>query len=125
MLADADLDLATPVIASAILQNAGQTCSAGARLLVHHNVHDDLVSRLKGIFARTTIGAGKTDPDLGPVISALQHQRVIELVDIGRGEAELVQGGRRPAGAEYEEGYFIEPTLFDNVAPHCRTKSVR
>lgn len=117
VLEDADLDLATPVIANAILQNAGQTCSAGARLLVHHNVHADLVSRLKGIFARTTIGAGNIDPDLGPVISALQHQRVSELVDIGRGEAELVHGGRRPAGAEYEEGYFIEPTLFDNVSP--------
>lgn len=116
VLADADLDLATPVVASAILQNAGQTCSAGARLLVHRDIHDEIVSRLKAIFARTTIGAGKTDPDLGPVISALQHQRVSELVEIGRREAELVYGGSRPAGAAYEDGYFFEPTLFDHVA---------
>lgn len=117
VLADADLDLAAPVVANAILQNAGQTCSAGARLLVHRDVHGDLVERLKAIFARTTIGAGHADPDLGPVISALQHQRVRELVDIGRGEAELVHGGGRPAGAAYAEGYFFEPTLFDHVAP--------
>jgi aldehyde dehydrogenase (NAD+) len=119
VLADADLDLVTPVVASAILQNAGQTCSAGARLLVHRDVHAELVSRLKDIFAGTTIGAGSTDPDLGPVISALQHQRVSELVEIGRDEAELIHGGGRPAGAAYEEGYFFEPTLFDHVAPQA------
>ncbi|MBN9037570.1 MAG: aldehyde dehydrogenase family protein [Rhizobiales bacterium] len=119
VLADADLDLATPVVAQAILQNAGQTCSAGARLLVHRDVHDELVARLKAIFARTTIGAGSADPDLGPVISAVQHQRIGELIDIGRGEAELVHGGNRPAGAQYEAGYFFEPTLFDQVAPEA------
>lgn len=116
VLADADLDLAAPVVARAILQNAGQTCSAGARLLVHRDIHRELVARLKDIFARTTIGAGSADPDLGPVISALQHQRVGELVDIGKGEAELVHGGGRPAGRAYGDGYFFEPTLFDNVA---------
>lgn len=115
VLADADLDRAAPVVAQAILQNAGQTCSAGSRLLVHRAVHDDLVARVKAIFAGASIGPGAADPDLGPVISALQYQRVGELIDIGRGEAELIHGGKRPAGAQYESGYFFEPTLFDRV----------
>ncbi|MFT4015128.1 MAG: aldehyde dehydrogenase family protein [Paracoccus sp. (in: a-proteobacteria)] len=119
VLADANLDIAVPVVAQAILQNAGQTCSAGARLLVHRDVHDEVVRRLAGIFQRTSIGPGHADPDLGPVISALQHSRIGEMVETGRAEAELVTGGGRPPGAEYEAGYYFQPTLFDHVPPQA------
>lgn len=87
---DADLDAAVPAITNAILQNAGQTCSAGSRLLVHHEVHAELVDRLAQRFAGVRIGRGSSDPDLGPLISAGQRERVASLVagavDAGEGK---------------------------------------
>ena len=64
---DADLQAAVPVIVNAILQNAGQTCSAGSRLLVHAAVHGELLDRLSARFAGVRIGPGADDPDLGPL----------------------------------------------------------
>lgn len=73
---DADLSRATEFIAKAILQNAGQTCSAGSRLLVHESVHDELVESVIRRFARVSIGPGINDKDLGPLISRKQQHRV-------------------------------------------------
>ncbi len=118
VFADADLDLAAPVITNAILQNAGQTCSAGSRLIVHRSVHAELVARLTERFAAVRIGAGLDDPDLGPLISAKQRDRVESLVAgaVDRGEGTLLHGGGPPdvlAGA----GFFYQPTLIDDVDP--------
>jgi aldehyde dehydrogenase (NAD+) len=58
---------------------------------------------------------------MGPLISAKQHDRVLGYLKVGREEgAELVTGGGVPAGAKYESGYFVEPTIFDNVVPSMR-----
>ncbi len=113
---DADLDAAVPAITNAILQNAGQTCSAGSRLLVHHDVHAELVDRLAERFAGVRIGRGSSDPDLGPLISAGQRERVASLVAgaVHAGEGKLVTGGAVPedlAGS----GFFYAPTLLDAV----------
>src|SRR6202044_88528 len=72
VFADADLDRAVPVIVNSVLQNAGQTCSAGSRLLVHEAVHREMVDRIVSRFAGTTIGAALDDPALGPLISGPQ-----------------------------------------------------
>lgn len=120
IMADADLDAAVPVVAAAILQNAGQTCSAGSRVLVHRQVHDEVVERVSAIFRSTTIGPGWTDPGMGPLISAIQHERVSSLIAVGSNEARLVTGGTRPEGEDFDRGYFIAPTLFDAVPPDAR-----
>lgn len=120
VLADADLDRATPILAQAILQNAGQTCSAGSRVLADDRVHDELVARLAAVFEATTIGHGSTDPDLGPVISQKQLERVLGLIDVGRTEADLVTGGGVPQDRELPAGYYVRPTLFDDVDPGAR-----
>ncbi len=62
VFADADLDRAVPVIVNAILQNAGQTCSAGARLLVEDSVHDELVTRLVTAFEASTSARRSATP---------------------------------------------------------------
>jgi aldehyde dehydrogenase (NAD+) len=115
VFADADLDRAVPFIANSILQNAGQTCSAGSRLLVEQGVHDELVRRLREHFSRVVIGPGPDDPTLGPLISREQLDRVRGYVSIGARDAELVCGGGVPASTSHLGGYFFEPTIFDGV----------
>jgi NAD-dependent aldehyde dehydrogenases len=115
---DADLDLAVPIIANAILQNAGQTCSAASRLLVHSDVHDDVVGRLTDIFESQTLGPGVDDPDMGPLISGRQRDRVAEAVAQASSDGLVVTGGRAPQ--HLDRGFFFEPTLLDRVSPSCR-----
>lgn len=115
---DADLQAAVPVIVNAILQNAGQTCSAGSRLLVHAAVHGELLDRLSARFAGVRIGPGTDDPDLGPLISSTQRERVASLVRtaVEAGEGTVVCGGRVPTDLS-DSGFFYEPTLLDGVDP--------
>ncbi len=117
VFADADLAATVPVVVNSIIQNAGQTCSAGSRLLVHEAVHDRVVEEVSDRFAKITIGAGLEDPDLGPIISARQHERVSGYIERGRDHGELLAGGGRPEADALRDGYFLEPTLFDRVAP--------
>jgi aldehyde dehydrogenase (NAD+)/betaine-aldehyde dehydrogenase len=117
VFADTDLDAALPVVVNSIIQNAGQTCSAGSRLLVEASVHDRVVSDLVDRFQNITLGPGPSDPDMGPLISATQLQRVAGFVDLGKTEARVVTGGERPSGGGLANGYFFMPTVFDNVPP--------
>jgi len=117
---DADLELAVPKIVTAITQNAGQTCSAGSRVLVHESVRDTLVRSIAERFDAMSLGPGIEDPDMGPLINAKQRERVEELVAAGEREARLVTGGARPAGDRYDRGFFYRPTLFDDVPPSAR-----
>ena len=117
VFADADLQEAVPTIVLSIIQNAGQTCTAGSRLLVHESRHDELIHLVGERFRRLTLGRGLDDPDLGPLISAKQRDRVGSLVAEGAGGAELVFGGRPATPEGLDGGYFFEPTLFDNAAP--------
>jgi aldehyde dehydrogenase (NAD+) len=117
VFADADLDRAVPVIVNSILQNAGQTCSAGARLLVHEAVHREMVDRIVSRFAAMVIGPAFEDPDLGPLISAAQRARVHALVESGRANADVKTGGRMLSGGKFGKGFFYEPTLIDGVDP--------
>lgn len=118
VFADADLDRAMPFLIRSIVQNAGQTCSAGARLLVHRSIHEGLVERVAERMRSLRIGPGAEDPDLGPLISEEQRKGVLRLA--GQAEADgarLVTGGRAPEEERLARGYFIEATLFDDVAP--------
>jgi aldehyde dehydrogenase (NAD+)/betaine-aldehyde dehydrogenase len=119
VLADADLDAAVPVIVESITEHAGQNCSAGSRLLVHEQVHDRVVRQVAAAFRAMRIGPGSTDPDLGPLISAGQRRRVLDYVESGRRDSRLVTGGGRPADPALAGGFFVEPTLFDDVPPGC------
>ncbi|MFY9585969.1 MAG: aldehyde dehydrogenase family protein [Actinomycetota bacterium] len=120
VFADANLEDALPVIVNSILQNAGQTCSAGSRLLVQQDAHDAVVDAITKRFADVTIGPGPQDPDLGPLISKQQLERVRGYMDVGKKEATLVAGGDAPAGENLKGGYYFSPTLFDNVPPEAR-----
>ncbi|MGW5658046.1 aldehyde dehydrogenase family protein [Streptomyces humi] len=116
VFADADVEKAARVAANAILQNAGQTCSAGSRVLVHESVHAELVERVVGHFANVSIGRGLDDPDLGPLVSRKQQDRVrgfVESADSG----EILFGGTVAEPGGITEGAYFTPTLIDGVDP--------
>jgi aldehyde dehydrogenase (NAD+) len=117
VFADADVESAAPVIVNSIIQNAGQTCSAGLRLLVQKEIHEEVVKAVTERFGRITIGPGLDDPDLGPIISGDQRERVQGYVRRGMEEARLVFGGDVPQNQGLEGGFFFKPTLFDGVPP--------
>jgi len=115
---DADLDAAIPMIVNAIVQNAGQTCSAGSRLLVQSSIHDDMIERLTKAFAQISIGVGLDNPELGPLISAKQRDRVLSLITgaVTNNQGVVRAGGSVPEHLQ-DQGYFVEPTLIDEVDP--------
>jgi aldehyde dehydrogenase (NAD+) len=114
---DANLDVAAPIITKAILQNAGQTCSAGSRLIVHSTVHAELVGRLTELFRNVEIGPGPDDLDLGPLVSRKQQDRVSGYVD-GLTKGEIVVGGYIPDDERLGGGAYYAPTVIDNVDPY-------
>jgi acyl-CoA reductase-like NAD-dependent aldehyde dehydrogenase len=121
VFADADLDTTVQGVANAIFQNAGQTCSAGSRLLVERKAHDELVSRLNDRARSMRVGPGVSDPDMGPIISKKQLETVERYVKVGRDEgAQVTAGGGRPSDAALGRGFYFEPTLLDRVAPGMR-----
>lgn len=121
VFSDADIDAAIPSLVRSIIQNAGQTCSAGSRLIVHRDIHAEVVEKMAAAMAQVTIGYGLDDPMLGPLISAKQHERVdgfLSEVDSGQ----IVTGGTRPGGLadDLVAGAFITPTIVDSVDPASR-----
>jgi aldehyde dehydrogenase (NAD+) len=112
---DADLEAAVPAIVGSIIQNAGQTCSAGARLLVHEAVHAEVVDRIRARFEELRVGPGVDDPDLGPLISAKQRDRVAALVSAATAPARVLTGGQSLGGADLPDGFYFAPTVVDDV----------
>ena len=117
LFADAELDRALPVIANSILQNGGQTCSAGSRLLVAESVHADVTGRLTEMFGAVSLGPALDDPDLGPLISGTQRARVTSYVTAADRGGRIVYGGEPLNGGKLGNGYFFQPTLVDEVTP--------
>jgi aldehyde dehydrogenase (NAD+) len=121
VFADADLDLAAQGVANAIFQNAGQTCSAGSRLLVERSTHDAFVERLAQRARTMRIGPGVSDPDMGPIISKRQLETIERYVNIGKEEgAGIAAGGQRPVDPSLGRGFYFQPTLLDRVSPDMR-----
>ncbi len=117
VFADADLERAVPVIVNSILQNAGQTCSAGARLLVQAEIADELVARIAERFAAATVGPALSDPTIGPLISEQQREKVLHYAELAREQAKVVYGGEALRGGDYGDGFFVQPTLVTGVDP--------
>jgi aldehyde dehydrogenase (NAD+)/betaine-aldehyde dehydrogenase len=117
VLPDADVEAALPVIAKSILQNAGQTCSAGSRLLVHEAVHAEVVDGLARVLGDVRIGPGPADPDLGPLISERQLARVEEMVTQASRTSQLRLGSAQRHTGAGPGGFYFAPVIADDVAP--------
>jgi aldehyde dehydrogenase (NAD+) len=115
---DADLDAAAKAASSGIFFNSGQVCSAGSRILVHEAVYDEVVGRLAARAAAIRIGDPRQPGTaMGPLVSEVQMNRVLDYIDVGiREGASVVTGGARHG----EVGYFVQPTVFANVGHAMR-----
>ncbi|MFO0965428.1 MAG: aldehyde dehydrogenase family protein [Gemmataceae bacterium] len=113
VFADADLDAAAEGAYFGLFFNQGQCCCAGSRLFVEDKVHDQFVEKLvKKAKGRKVGDPFHLETEQGPQVSQEQYDRVMTYIDHGKKEgARLLTGGNR-VGAK---GYFIEPTVFDNV----------
>ncbi len=121
IFADANLKAAVQGAMQAIFSNAGQVCSAGSRLLIEEEVHDRFVQELARRAAGLRLGPGLSNPDIGPVVSEEQFQRVLHYLELGKQEgAQIVHGGEAATEGELQQGFFITPTLFDAVQPDMR-----
>lgn len=116
---DADLDKALPSLVNAGIQNAGQTCSAGSRILVQRGVYDRVVARLAERFAALRSGPAQADLDLGPIISARQKAMIEGFVEIARRELTLIGEGQVAADAP-AGGHYLPAMVFGDVAPDHR-----
>jgi aldehyde dehydrogenase (NAD+) len=115
VFADADLDAAIPMVINAIVQNAGQTCSAGSRLLVQQDIYEPLLERLGQAFENLRVGPAAMDLDVGPLIRASQQQRVWDfLSDAQVANIPMVAQGQVVDEAP-EGGYYQAPTLLRDV----------
>ncbi len=119
VFADADIDAAIPSLVRSIIQNAGQTCSAGARLIVAREVHAEVIEKLVAAMEQVTIGHGLDDPMLGPLISVGQSRPGSRASSPTSATPASSPVGpvRRDWPTTSAGGAFIAPTLVDGVTP--------
>lgn len=115
VFADVDLDAALPTLVAAIVQNAGQTCSAGSRLLVQKSAYDRIVSAVADRFASLTAGTPEMDLDLGPLISRRQYDRVARFCQAAADTGVPLVAQGRVAPDVPRAGFFFAPQLFGPV----------
>ncbi|MBG9444220.1 CoA-acylating methylmalonate-semialdehyde dehydrogenase [Cytobacillus firmus] len=121
VLPDADLDGAVKEIIAAAYGSAGERCMACSVVVAVDSIADELVARLNEQASQLTIGNGLDESVfLGPVIRQENKERTSNYIEIGEKEgAKLVRDGRKDE-AYHENGYFIGPTIFDNVDPSMK-----
>ncbi|HVL69157.1 MAG TPA: aldehyde dehydrogenase family protein [Vicinamibacterales bacterium] len=122
VLADADLDLAVESTIQGAFGSTGQRCTATSRAVVEASIASEFVERLRARAASLVVGNG-LDPktNVGPSVDERQLSTVLNYIGVGRSEgARLVTGGERLKDGGRERGYFVAPTIFDEVDPNMR-----
>src|SRR5262249_2617 len=114
---DADVDAASRAAIFGMFRNAGQACGATTRLLVQEGIHDRFLDRVVELTRRIEGGhPSKASTDMGPLISGKQERVVQDYIAYGVNAGfKLVTGGHKLFGEEYDQGYYVEPTIFDRV----------
>ncbi|KAI5479348.1 aldehyde dehydrogenase [Pseudohyphozyma bogoriensis] len=114
----ADLEQAVNWAALGVFENAGQSCSAGTRVLVHESIKDKFEGLIKAAAESIKLGSPQDEETWqGPQVSKAQFEKIMEYIEIGKKEgARVLTGGERWG----KEGYFIKPTIFTDVDPKSR-----
>jgi 1-pyrroline-5-carboxylate dehydrogenase len=114
---DADFDAAVQGVVASAFGFSGQKCSACSRAIIEAPLYDVFVERLRERVSKLTVGDPVTNPDLGPVINQAALQSMLGYIETGKKEGRLVAGGNAPQTTD--GGYFLEPTIFADVAPNA------
>jgi aldehyde dehydrogenase (NAD+) len=120
VFADADLDAALPMLVGAIIQNAGQTCSAGSRLLIERAIYEPLLERLAEQFSQLRSGPADLDLDLGPLVSRKQQQRVWDFLSDAQADGIAIMAQGEVVDEAPPKGYYQAPVLFRDVPANNR-----
>jgi aldehyde dehydrogenase (NAD+) len=120
VMADADIDKAAVAIHGGAFGSTGQRCTATSRVIASPAIKQALLERLIEGARKIKVGPGLDETvDMGPAVDEKQWKTDLDYIDIGQKEgARLVSGGKKPGNLA--KGYFVEPTIFDNVAPGMR-----
>jgi len=119
---DANLDQAVSGAISGIFAASGQTCIAGSRLLLQESIHDEFLERLLDMAGQARIGDPmNADTQVGPITIEPQYHKILEYIEIAKGEgATCVMGGGPVLAPDGNKGLFIQPTVFSNVTNDMR-----
>ncbi len=98
---------------AAVVQNAGQTCSAGSRLLIEDSVYDEVTARVAEVFRGLCIGPAITNPDVGPLINETQCDRVMGYL-VAAGDLPVLVQAPLPLDLP-EGGFYVPPTMIGEV----------
>ena len=121
LFADADFEASVDGALFGLFFNQGEVCSAGSRILVERPIYrqflEAMVEKARGI----RVGNGlERETQMGPLITETHRARVRGYQEIGKGEAKLPLGGGVPAGEQFAQGFFVEPTIFYDVDNRAR-----
>lgn len=122
VLNDADISKAVELTVQGAMLSTGQKCTATSRAIVVSDIANDYRDALAARVQQLRVGDGmKSDVYMGPLVSADAEKTVMEYIEIGKQEgARLVTGGAKLRGDEFDNGYFVAPTVFDRVMPDMR-----
>lgn len=100
----------------------GQSCGSTSRLMLHEDIHDEVLTRIEAIVSGLRMGDPLSDDtDMGPVNSAGHYKRVMAMIEVAKEDgARLVTGGGRPVGSSFQRGFWVQPTVFAGVEPDMR-----
>jgi 2,5-dioxopentanoate dehydrogenase len=113
---NADIEEAAQTVGSAAFGVTGQACTATERAIVEESVSDEFVEELVEYAKSVDIGPGVEDPGMGAQVSEDELESTLEYVETAKEEGATVEhGGGQPDGEEYENGYFVEPTILTGL----------
>src|ERR1017187_3561922 len=113
--ADAELDDAVEGVVASAFGFSGQKCSACSRAIIEAPIYDAFVERLRERVAQLTVSDPIVNPSMGPVVNKAALDLILGYIEMGKKEGRLIAGGN--AIETTEGGYFLEPTVFADVAP--------
>jgi aldehyde dehydrogenase (NAD+) len=122
VLSDADLDYAADTLINGAFFSTGQKCTACSRAVIERAIYEPLVEKLIEKTRKLKVGNGlEQGVQIGPAVDAEQLKTDLEYIEIAKNEgAQLLCGGNRLSGGEYDKGYFVEPTIFSGVKSGMR-----
>jgi 1-pyrroline-5-carboxylate dehydrogenase len=112
---DADVDAAVDGVVASAFGFSGQKCSACSRAIIEAPIYDVFVERVRERVAQLTVGDPTANPNLGPVVNKAALDSMRAYIETGKKEGRLIAGGNAPQTAD--GGYFLEPTVFADIAP--------
>jgi 1-pyrroline-5-carboxylate dehydrogenase len=115
--ADADLDAAADGIVASAFGFSGQKCSACSRAILEAPVYEAMIEKILARVKKLTVGDPAANQYIGPVVNGGALQSMLAYIETGKKEGRLIAGGSAPETAD--KGYFLEPTVFADIAPNA------